>query len=265
MPVSAALPLTTSALGGSVSSLWTGLNPHLVAQLWKLVKRDGQWVRDETAPIVQAAFTDASMEVALNWQSPFENSGTDSQAPTLAAMLQSGSLQPLLAAVTNNGERFAQIHQKANQVLNDFEGRTGITKLNSTQVFNGMPPIKVTGTLILRAWRDALTEVQRPIDSLMDWVLPQELSKDGSVIARATKTAQGDMSTIEALMPSLAPVPVAMRYKRYLFQNMVLETAQLNLDAPITVDGHFAEMRMPITLCSLTAIDRTDWKQIAQL
>lgn len=256
---------TTSPASSVTTSLWNGLNPHLLADMWKLVKRDNQWTRDTSTPTFRAAMMEASMEIALNWQSPFENSGTDTQAPTLSAMLQSGSLQPLLAALTNNGEQFSQIHQKAGSVLSSFEGRTGITKLNSTQVFNGMPPVKITGTLMLRAWADALAEVQRPLDLLMDWALPQELSKDGSVLARAAQGARGQMGTIEALMPSLAPVPVAMRYKRYLFQNMVLESAQINLDSPITVDGYFAEMRIPITLCSMTAIDRHDWKKIADL
>lgn len=256
----------TGAPGSTVqSSIWDGLNPHLIARLWKLKKEDGEWVQDRSANLFEAALTEASLEVALNWQSPFENSGTESQAPTVAAMLQTGAFQPLIAAVTDNGQRFAEVHQKANSALTSFEGRTGITKMNSTQVFNGMQPIKITGTLILRAWSDPVREVQDPLDLFMSWILPQELSKDGSVIARSINTAQGEDGMVELLMPSLAPVPVSMRYKRWLFKNMVIESATLPLNSPITQDGYFTEMRIPFTLCSMTAIDVQDWKQVTAL
>ena len=80
--------------------------------------------------------------------------------------------------------------------LAQFEGRTGITKLNSTQVFNGMPPVKIQVTALFRAWRDSMKEVEAPFNKLMEWALPIELSKDGSVLARAAETAKGDMGYV---------------------------------------------------------------------
>lgn len=248
----------------SIGSLWDGLNPHLLAQIYKLKKSGQDWVQDESSPVVVAGVTEASLELALNWQSPFENSGTESQAPTLMAMLQTGSLQSVLTALTgkdaSSTSAVGQSRDKTNAMLSQFEGRTGITKLNSQQVFNGMQPVKINATLLFRAWRDPMAEVEKPLAQLMEWMLPQELSKDGSVIARAAETARGNMSTVDMLMPSKAPVPVSVKYKSRLFREMVIEATTIPLDSPIDAQGHFVQLSLPVTICSMTAIDHKDWK-----
>ena len=254
--------------GMAKEGLWDGLNQHLLGQIYKLKKEDTRWVQDTSAPAVVGALQDASMEVAMNWQSPFESSGTESQAPALAAMLQTGALQPLVAALAGSSDQgvAAGLRDKINGQLTAFEGRTGITKLNSTQVFNGMQPIKITATLLLRAWRDPLAEVERPLAQLMDWMLPQELSADGSVIARAANTARNEAAgMVEMLMPSLAPLPVALRYKNRLFRDMVIEVATIPLDSPIDARGNFVQLAMPVTFCTRSAIDRNDWKAIGPI
>lgn len=255
-------------MGRIVGSLWDGLNQHLLGQIYKLKKNGELWEQDSSAPMVVGALQEASMEVALNWQSPFESSGTESQAPALAAMLQSGALQPLITALGGDSTdgAAAGVRDKANAYLSNFEGRTGITKLNSTQVFNGMQPLKITCTLLLRAWRDPMAEVEKPMAQLMEWLLPQQLSKDGSVIARGINTAKGaEGGMVEMLMPSLAPVPVALRYKNRLYRDMVIESATLPLDSPIDAKGNFVQIAMPLTFCSRTAIDHRDWKAIGPI
>lgn len=247
----------------TLSSLWDGLNPMLLARLWKCKKEGDHYVRDPSAPEVVFGLDEAVLELALNWQSPFENSGTETQAPTVAAMLQTGSLQPLLSAVLGNTGMAGELRQKAGDVVRQFEGRSGITKLNSMQVFNAMQPIKITGTLVLRAWRDPVAEVEEPLAEFLDWITPQQLSKDGSVLARAANTSKGEMSTVEALMPSLSPLIVGMSYKGRLFNEMVVETAGIQLSAPIDAQGRFVQQRIPVTICSLTAWDRADFKKIA--
>lgn len=255
------------SMGLTVGSLWDGLNPHLVGQVRKLAKQGQKWSPDPSAPAVVAALMETTMEIALNWQSPFENSGTESQAPALAAMLQTGSLQPLVAALTGGSTEgiAANFREKANSQLSEFEGRTGVTKLNSTQVFSGMPPIKINTTLLLRAWRDPVAEVERPLEYLMSWMLPQKLSPDGSVIARGVSTAKGENSMVEMLMPSLSPVPVSLRYKRRLYVDMVIENITLPLDSPIDVHGNFVQLAIPMTFCSMAAIDHDDWKAYGPL
>ena len=83
----------------TLSSEWTGLSRHLLATFYEVRKTDqGKWVQDDQCDpqTVQAPLTEASMEIALNWQSPFEQAGAESKAPALLSMLQSGALQPLV-------------------------------------------------------------------------------------------------------------------------------------------------------------------------
>lgn len=264
---SVGLPASLNA--NALTSIWDGLSPHLIASFYEVAKTgEDTWGRIEgqTDPVsVMAPLTEATMEMILNWQSPFEQSGPESRAPALMAMLQSGALQPVVDALVGKqkeGEGGAQ--QKSNEFLKQFEGRTGITKLNSTQVFNGMPPIKITVVALFRAWRDSVSEVEAPFDKLMEWALPIELSKDGSVLARAVDTAKGDMGYVEALMPSKSPTRIAMKYKNRVFSPLVIESIGMPLGSPVDSDGRFVQLAVPMTLCTLTALDRKDWSNAAR-
>jgi len=251
----------------TLSSLWDGLSPHLIASFYEVAKdKDGNWARTEkTDPkTVLAPLTEASMEIALNWQSPFEQAGPESKAPALMAMLQSGALQPIVDALTGKSKE-GGVQQKSNEFLSQFEGRTGITKLNSTQVFTGMPPVKIQVTALFRAWRDPAKEVEAPFNKLMEWALPIELSKDGSVLARAAETAKGEMGYIEALMPSRSPTRIAMKYKGRLYSPLVIESIGQPMNSPIDSNGRYVELAIPMTLCTLTALDRTDWSKSSTL
>ena len=246
--------------------MWDGLSSHLIASFYEVAKvGEHAWDRIEgdggTDPVtVLAPLTEANLEMVLNWQSPFEQSGPESRAPALMAMLQSGALQPVVDAVMSKqkeGEGDAQ--SKSGEFLKQFEGRTGITKLNSTQVFSGMPPVKITVVALFRAWRNAASEVEAPFNKLMEWALPVELSEDGSVLARAVETAKGDMGYIEALMPSKSPTRIAMKYKGRVFSPLVIESIGMPLSSPVNSSGQFVQLAVPMTLCTLTALDRKDW------
>ena len=98
------MPTTPSLDANALTSLWDGLSPHLIATFYEVAKigDGGSWGRitDKTDPIaVMAPLIEANMEIALNWQSPFEQSGPESKAPALMAMLQSGALQPIVDSV----------------------------------------------------------------------------------------------------------------------------------------------------------------------
>lgn len=247
----------------TLSSLWDGLSPHLIASFYEVTKTgDDAWGRTgkTDSKTVLAPLTEANMEIALNWQSPFEHAGPESKAPALMAMLQSGALQPIVDSVMGKQKEQGGAQQKSNDFLAQFEGRTGITKLNSTQVFNGMPPVKITVTALFRAWRDSASEVEAPFNKLMEWALPIELSKDGSVLARAAK---GDMGYVEALMPSKAPTRVALKYKGRIFSPLVIESIGMPLNSPVDDSGRFVQLAVPMTLCTLTALDRKDWSNAA--
>ncbi|SEN72811.1 hypothetical protein [Nitrosomonas marina] len=258
---------TPSLENKTLSSAWDGLSPHLIASIYQIERTEnGAYARTKnTDPdIVQTPFSEASMEISLNWQSAFEHSGPENRAPTLLAMLQSGAFLPLIDAVFGGSQEqqaniATQAQQRSNEFIRQFEGRTGITKLNSTQVFNGMPPVKFQVTALFRAWRDPYAEVEAPFEKLMSWSLPVKLSPDGSVLARSVNSARGETGFIDALVPSIAPVLVALRYKNRTYAPLVIESVTDPISSPIDVEGHFIEKAVPMTLATLTAIDRDDW------
>ncbi|PSJ15930.1 hypothetical protein, partial [Nitrosomonas supralitoralis] len=191
------------------------------------------------------------------------HAGPESRAPTLLAMLQSGALQPVIDAVTSNDSPESGViglaQQKSNDFIRQFEGRTGITKLNSIQVFNGMPPVKIQVTAIFRAWDDPMKEVEEPFNKLMEWALPVKLSPDGSVLARSAQAARGNSGFIEALVPSIAPTTIALRYKNRIYSPLVIEAISEQMTSSIDAKGRYVELLVPMTLATLTALDRDDW------
>lgn len=249
-----------------LSSRWDGLSDKLIASFYPVQKsQDGKsWIPvPDSKTTVKAPLTESSMDVSLNWQSPFENSGPESKAPALLAMLQSGALQPVVDAVTGGkkGDGGGDAQKKSNEFLKQFEGRTGITKLNSTQVFTGMPPVKIQVTALFRAWRDPREEVMVPFTRLMRWALPDELSADGSILARAVQTAKGEMGYLDALLPSRAPTVIAMKYKTRTYSPLVIESISHQMSGPTDKDGYYTELQVNMTLCTLTAIDQGDWTE----
>lgn len=253
---------------GGLSSLWDGLSPHLIASFYE-VKKSGEgknevWSRtpDCDQATVLAPLTEANMEMVLNWQSPFEQAGPESKMPTLMAMLQSGEFQPLIDQLPGNKSATqgdVGLQKKAGDFVRQFEGRTGITKLNSTQVFNGMPPVKIQVVALFRAWRDPASEVEAPFNKLMEWALPVYLAPDGPLMARLAEFAKGGMGYVEALMPSKSPTRIAMKYKGRTYSPLVIEFIGMPMNSPVDANAQYVELAVPMTLCSLTAIDRKDW------
>ena len=272
VPIPGSVPsLTAPALG----SLWDGLSPHLIASFYEVAKTgENSWgqIPDKTDPIVvRGPLVDSNLESILNWQSPFEQAGPESKAPALFAMLQSGALQPIVDSVLpgflkkdNQGPDPSAL-QRSDNFLKQFEGRTGITKLNSTQVFNGMPPVKIQVVALFRAWRDPASEVEIPFDKLMEWALPKWLSPDASLLARAVTATKGEMSYIQALLPSKSPTCVAMMFKGRTYSPLVIESIGMPMNSPVDANGKYVELAVPMTLCTLTALDRKDWSNTKQV
>lgn len=245
-----------------LKSDWTGLSHHLIARIYP-VDYDGKPIGGHE---VHAPFEQPNMEISLNWQSPFENAGPESNAPALTAMLQSGALQPLMNilgdSVMSVDKSWGGKMLATDKAMQDFQGRTGITKLNSTQIFSGMAPAKITSSLIFRAFKDARTEVDQPFNQLMQWALPQYLAKDGALneIAKVVQSGSRNLKDyLGSLMPSEAPQLVGLQYKRRSFNRMVIESIADPLDSPITQEGYYASAIVPITLSTLTALDTNDW------
>lgn len=251
MAIPGASSLNTS---GTIGSLWDGLSPHLIASIYE-VNHKSERIGDV---VVRAVFADdANLEATFNWQSPFEQAGPESRAPALMAMAQSGALQPLVERL---GERAGNATREISETA---RGRTGITKLNSTQVFSGMPPLRIQSTLLLRAWRDPDTEVERPLDQLMQWGLPRYLAPEGTMLGASIDFLMGESKSvdafIEAAMPSEAPSLIAISYKGRTYAPMVIESIGVPLHSPIDKLGRFVQLELPVTFSTLTAKDRNDW------
>lgn len=257
--------MTAKAASGAVlSSDWTGLSPRLIASFYpvrRVIGSDGKstaWVREEGSQEVRAPITDGQMEAAMNWHSPFESSGADQQFSAISAMLQTGALTPLLTLfgdfvqkATGDG-LLSGAAKSARDATQSLEGRTSMTKLNSTQVFNGMAPAKITVTAHFRALRDARAEVDAPLNQLIQWALPQEIAQDGPVL-EALKA--GDPS----LYPSKTPRIIGMQYANMQIRPLVIESIPYPMTGPRGRNGTLLSAQVTLQLSTLAAIDARDW------
>lgn len=224
---------------------------------------------------VKSPLTEANIELTGNWQSAFENAGPESKAPTIMAMLQSGSLSSYLQAFFGRADPTSQNQGVLNGLLSQAEnfaksaqGRTGMSKLNSTQIFTGSAPVKIAGTLHFRAFDDPESEVRKPVDQLSQWALPKKLAASGSLVSliESFKSANraNDFNLVQALLPSEAPQMLGLRYGGYTFSPLVLESVGRPLTVPMTKRGEPLSISIPFTLASLTALDAGDWGRARQ-
>ncbi len=127
-----------------------------------------------------------------------------------------------------------------------------MTKLNSTQVFNGMAPAKISLTAHFRAIRDARSEVEAPLHQLIQWALPQELAKDGPL---AETVRAGDPS----LYPSRIPQIIGMSYANMQLLPLVIESIPYPMSGPRDRNGLLLSAQVALQLSTLSAIDANDW------
>lgn len=252
--------LTTNGL-----SQWGGLNPNLFATL-SACDAEGAEVPVEQGdpPRIIAPATDVQFESTLNWQSPFENSGPESKAPTIMALIQTGQIATvanLLQSVLPDGalgDLSKDVAAKAERWAKSLEGRTGITKLNSRQVFSGMPPVRITLQLHLRAVSNPQEQVVAPYQQLLKWAWPQHLAKNG-ILSEVITNEEG---FIHAMFPSKAPQMVALTYGNNRYSPMVIESVGNTLDGPMDRQGRPLYRSVQLTLATLTAKDMNDVDKI---
>lgn len=250
-----------------MTSVWDGLNPHLIAKFYE-VDHLGRMVDDI---VVKAALTDeADIQMAFNWQSPFEGSGPESRAPALMGMLQSGALKPLIesigaAAGRTVGSDIGDKIKSAGANIDEARGRNGMTKLNSTQIFSGSAPHKISVTLLFRAWRDPSAEVERPLEQFLNWAHPQKLAPEGTMLTGALSFLSGEKGLIDAMLPSFSPCMIAMVYKGRRYSPLVIETVGMPLSAPIDTLGRFTQMSLQVTMSTHQSWDKSDWQATKRL
>lgn len=246
-----------------LTSKWTGLSPHLLASL-SAVDRRGNPLTPEVS--VVGPITDAAIEIAANWQSPFEQSGVENKAPFITALLQSGGAEALLqfipARFRQGDGTLASLSREIEEFSRAGENRSGMTKLNSTQIYSGSPPLKITLTMHFRAFDNPGVEVHAPTDQIAKWCLAAQLAPNGNLVSALQELGSGNF--LKALLPSEAPQPVAFRYGGRLFSPMVIESVSQPLTVPRSIDGEMLHVTMQMTLATLTSMDRTDWDRGGQ-
>lgn len=244
-----------------LSSDWTGLSRHLIASFFPVesyyaddAEKTKRWRRVPGSVEVQTPLTEGTMDTTLNWHSPFENTGPDQQFSSFSALLQSGGITSLLQAikelVPQDGQAAGYV-QKGIDSLKAMEGKTGFTKLNSTQIFNGMPPVKINVTTHFRALTDPVAEVRNPVNQLMGWALPRKLAPDGLLVT----AAKGDPS----LFPSEIPQIIGMKYADMLLMPLVIESIPTPLTGPRDRNGVQLSAQITLSIASLAAIDQAEW------
>lgn len=255
----------TQSVVKPLSSDWTGLNRNLIAT-FRAYRREKvgdkyTWLPVPDGPIVEAPITDATIEHSINWQSPFENMGADQRFSTFSALLQTGALAPLGALFdqllkSEAAQAFLRTAgisgNSAEAAARGLEGRSSVTKLNSTQVFNGLPPMKITLTAQFRAETDPLTEVERPLNQLIEWALPRRLHDDG-VLAQIAKGEGANP------WPSETPTIIGMTYAGSSYTPLVIESVPYPLSAPRDSNGRLIGAQVQMSIASLSAWDAGDW------
>lgn len=238
----------------ALGSDWGQLSRHLIASFFAVKKEATQtsiiWTRDERFPEVRAPLSEGNIEAVENWQSPFENVGPDQKFSSFSALMQAGGFSSLISqlkALFPNSETVDAAQAKAASL----EGRSNLTKLNSTQVFTGMQPLRISVTAHFRAFRDPLSEVRAPMDQLMSWALPQEIAQDGPIV----QAVGGNITPF----PSRVPQIIGMKYADMLFAPIVIETAPYPLVGPRDARGRLTHAAMQLQIASLTALDARDW------
>ncbi len=225
-----------------LTSLWGNLNPALIADFYE-VDRNGKRIGPDV--IVQAPLSESNLSMTQNWQSPFENAG-QSNLPTLQQLLQSGSLAQFTEKLGVGGG--------VSKTISNFEGKSTVTKLNSTQVWSGSAPAKWQITAVFRAWKDPKKEVENPVDQLAKWHLPKYL-EDGGLILSALNNG--------TVFPSTVPSILAVKYKNHTYSPLVIESFDYPTNSQINSDGEYVELSVPMTLATLASIDVRDWKSFS--
>ena len=146
----ASLPEAVTALLGFGESLgWQderGLNPNLFVT-----------IQDKVSGVsVRGRIISYNVSNQAEWENKFEGTDGDSQYGKLTALLQNGS--------------FAG--QVGSDTLKKLEGKTMVTKAQSIQVWTGLQPQNINLEIEFRAFNDAVSEVEAPIQELTKMMSP---------------------------------------------------------------------------------------------
>lgn len=218
----------------------------------RLCDKTGAGIDDEQ---VVAIATDGDLMIEGQYSTPFENSNPEHRLPTLMGMLQSGDWVNTLESVA--GAFGVDISEDKQATLNSLEGRSNLTKVNSTQIYvNGS--VQLTMTLVFSAWESARVEVEDQVRLLQQWALPQKLEEDSTIANVAEE------KSLKSLFPSIVPPFVSVHYgnKRYL--PLLIQHVSTPLVVPMDSEGNRLTLQVPVTFLTRTAWDAQNIQSIYQ-
>lgn len=248
---------------------WGRLSKGLLAEIYPLKKinRDGGTFDFERAGAsVFALLTEGQIEFSNNYTTPFESSNPESRLPNLMGMIQSGQLISAFGQIFGGDKtqgfldliNLSGLVEQGGDLLQSLEGRTNLTKVNSTEIYVSTSPLKMPLTFVLRAWQDAKTEVEDPIARLESWTLPEYLYDQGLLVSLANSGGTVE-EKVQSLWPSKVPPFVAIQYAGRTYKPLLIET----ISSPLVVERDpdlnrlFAQVTLSVT--SRTALDAPTW------
>ncbi|OOS55247.1 hypothetical protein B9X63_06845 [Acinetobacter baumannii] len=206
------------------------------------------------SPVIRALLTDGDKSIESQWQTPFENSNPELKMPMLMAGLQSGQLSQVAEQMQSNP--IAQVLSKlgVQDAMQSVEGRTNLTKVNTTQVFLSTSSVRLNLSIFFLAFSDAKTEVEDRIMQLEAWSLPVSLSSDSTL----QNVVNDSNSTLEGLFSGVIPPFVSLTTHGKTYKPFIIESVSAPIVAPIDEKGNRLSLAVNISLLSRTAWDSKD-------
>ena len=222
-------------------------------------------------PVVEALLTEGELAVESQWQTPFENMSPETKLPSLMAMLQAGEfaagfgriatldnpalnnpiVKPVIDGLSQIGDLLGNPLKRLGDAVSSVEGKTNLTKINSTNVFLHTMPIRMSLTLFFMALKDARREVENQIAQLQEWALPEYLA-DTTMVERFA-TGQADV-----LFPSKVPPFISLTYSGKTYLPFVIESVSSPIVGPTDSFGNRLTLSVTMTIASRQAWDASD-------
>ena len=229
---------------------------------------------------VRAILTEGDLAIESQYQTPFGNSNPEMKLPSLMALLQSGDLAEGISqgtkALENGGDGAKLVGAvvgvagiaanalsqslgfKDIRAATDFlEGRTTLTKVNSTEIFLSTEPVTLNLTLFFMAFKDARVEDDDKVRQLEMWALPQSLKEFGAAVNIA-KSVENKEGLVSGLFSGVVPPFVSLTYGGKTYKPMLIQSVSKPLVAPIDSKGNRLNLTVQITLVSRTAWDASN-------
>jgi hypothetical protein len=203
--------------------------------------------------IVVGFLVNGDQSIDSQYSTPFENSNPEHRLPTLLGQLQSGGWVDTANSIASALPFVDGLSAEQKASLSQLEGRSSLTKVNSTQIFVSTQPITLSLTLFFDAWDNPELEVEEMLKRLQQWALPKSLS-EGSLV----NNVFSDGLNLESLFPSEVPPYLCLSFGNKRYAPMLIQSLSMPIGGvPINKNG--ARMH-----CQVQAnfVSRTAWDQL---